>query len=91
VTQIVPAPGTFQVDSTIIDYISDGYLGELLAVRLRVADGHGRASRSDTFMEGESPLHWRQDRTLSGYNVMGMGICTRQSCATLAPHPRSWP
>ena len=74
VTQIVPAPGTFEVDSTIIDYISDGYLGELLAVRLRVADGHGRSSRSDTFVETESPLHWRQDRTLSGYNVLGMGI-----------------
>ena len=74
VTQIVPAPGTFQLDSTIIDYISDGYLGELLSVRLRVADGHGRASPSDTFLEADSPLHWRQDRTLSGYNVMGMGI-----------------
>ena len=74
VTQIVPAPGTFEVDSTIIDYISDGYLGELLAVRLRVADGHGRSSRSDTFVETESPLHWRQDQTLSGYNILGMGI-----------------
>ena len=74
VTQIVPAPATLQVDATIVDYIADGYLGELLAVRLRVADAHGRASRSDTFVESESPLHWRQDMTVSGYNVMGMGI-----------------
>ncbi len=74
VTQIVPAPGTLQVDRTVQDLIADGYLGQLLALSLRVSDGHGRADRSDTFMNTEGPLHWRQNRTLSGYNIMGMGI-----------------
>ena len=74
VTQIVPAPGTLQVDRTVQDLIADGYLGQLLALQLRVSDGHGRASRADTFMNTDGPLHWRQNRQLSGYNIMGMGI-----------------
>ena len=74
VTQIVPAPQTLQVDQTIQDLIAEGYLGQLLALKLRVSDGHGRADRSDTFMNTDGPLHWRQDRLLSGYNIMGMGI-----------------
>ncbi len=74
VTQIVPAPQTLQVDRTVQDLIADGYLGQPLALRLRVSDGHGRADRADTFMNTEGPLHWRQDRQLSGYNIMGMGI-----------------
>ena len=74
VTQIVPAPQTLQVDRTVQDLIADGYLGQPLALRLRVSDGHGRADRADTFMNTDAPLHWRQNRELSGYNIMGMGI-----------------
>jgi len=74
VTQIVPAPQTLQVDQTVQDIIASGGLGQLLALRLRVCDYHGRADRSDTFMNKEGHLHWRQNRLLSGYNIMGMGI-----------------
>ena len=74
VTQIVPAPQTLQVDNTVIDLIANGYVGNILAVRLRVCDNHARANRYDTFVDYEAPLHWRQDRTLSGYNILGMGI-----------------
>ena len=74
VTQIVPAPSTLQVDRTIQDLIAYGYLGQLLALKLRVSDGHGRADRADTFMNTDGPLHWRHNRLLSGYNIMGMGI-----------------
>ena len=74
VTQIVPAPQTLQVDRTVQDLIADGYLGQPLTLRLRVSDGHGRADRADTFMNTDAPLHWRQNRELSGYNIMGMGI-----------------
>ena len=74
VTQIVPAPSTLPVDRTIQDLIADGYLGQLLALKLRVSDGHGRADRADTFMNTDGPLHWRHNRLLSGYNIMGMGI-----------------
>ncbi len=74
VTQIVPAPQTLQVDNTVKDLIASGYLGDILAVRLRVCDYHGRADRADTFIDREGHLHWRQNRELSGYNIMGMGI-----------------
>ncbi len=74
VTQIVPAPQTLQVDRTVQDLIADGYLGQPLALRLRVSDGHGRADRADTFVNTDAPLHWRHNRQLSGYNIMGMGI-----------------
>ena len=74
VTQIVPAPQTLQVDNTVIDLLRNGYVGNILAVRLRVCDNHARANRADTFIDYDAPLHWRQDRTLSGYNILGMGI-----------------
>ena len=66
VTQIVPAPMTLKFDRTILDLIAGGYLGEILAVDLQ---GHG-----GEFVDWDSPLHWRQDRDLSGYNIMNMGI-----------------
>ena len=39
--------------------------------------------RSDTpaFVDKTSPLHWRQDREMSGYNVLNMGIWYEPSCA----------
>ena len=74
VTQIVPAPQIMEVEPTIQELIASGYLGELLAVRLRVADAHSRQGEPDTFMDHDAPLHWRHNRDLSGYNIMGMGI-----------------
>jgi predicted dehydrogenase len=70
VTQIVPAPFTFPVDKAIQRRVLDGYLGELLAVDIRVADLRAGGS----WINREAPITWRQDRTLSGLNVMTMGI-----------------
>ena len=66
VTQIVPAPITFKVDSTIQEYVGNGYLGEVIAIEVRATQ--------DTFVDAQGPLHWRQDRGLSGYNILTMGI-----------------
>ena len=66
-TQIVPAPHTLVVDETIIDMISEGYIGDVVNVRAHLAMG------SD-FPDPDTPLHWRHDRDLSGNNIMGMGI-----------------
>jgi predicted dehydrogenase len=66
VTQIVPSPFTFRVDGAVRDLLNEGYLGDILAIELRSAGG--------AFLETESPLHWRQDRSLSGYNILNMGI-----------------
>ena len=65
VTQIVPAPHTFEVDLTIKELIADGYLGDVLSVDLVSQGG---------FIDYDGPLHWRHDRDLSGFNMMGIGI-----------------
>ena len=67
VAQIVPAPHTLEIDQTVIRLISEGYIGDLVNVRLHVGTG------SD-FPNPDTPLHWRNDRDLSGNNIMTMGI-----------------
>ena len=66
VTQIVPSPTTFKVDGLLMKLVSEGYLGDLLAVEVQAL--------GPNFVDTDSPLHWRQDRSLSGYNIMNMGI-----------------
>ena len=65
VTQVVPAPMTLTVDTTVERLISQGYLGNCLAIRL---------TAGGTFLDREAPLHWRQNKDLSGLNIMSMGI-----------------
>ena len=67
VAQIVPAPHTLAFDATIREMIGAGRIGELVALDARITQG------SD-FPNAESPVHWRQDRVLSGNNIMSMGI-----------------
>ena len=67
VAQIVPAPHTLAFDQTMIEMIGDGYIGDLIALDARIA------SASD-FPNPSSPTHWRQDRDMSGNNIMSMGI-----------------
>ena len=65
--QIVPSPMTLPFDQTIIAMISGCFIGELIALDARIAAG------SD-FPNPNAPFHWRHDRTLSGNNIMSMGI-----------------
>src|SRR5438094_791216 len=66
VKQLVPAPNTLEVDSTLQKVLTEGYVGEVLAVEIQANQGR--------FVDTEEPLHWRQDAVLSGLNVMTMGI-----------------
>jgi len=66
VTQVVPAPMTLQYDETIKELIDQGILGDILAVDIR---GH-----DSSFVDKKSPIHWRQDQRLSGFNILNMGI-----------------
>ncbi|MDJ0754177.1 MAG: Gfo/Idh/MocA family oxidoreductase [Ardenticatenaceae bacterium] len=66
VTQVVPAPLSFAVDTTIRRLLADGYLGELLAIEVR---DHGRS-----FLDDQAPAHWRQNPALSGVNMLTLGI-----------------
>lgn len=65
VCQIVPSPLTLNVDKTICRLIAADYLGDILA--LEIEDGN-------TFIDPDAPFHWRQDRQLSGHNIMSLGI-----------------
>jgi predicted dehydrogenase len=66
VTQLVPSPMTLGVDATIRRLLQENYPGELLAIDIQ-ADG-------SEFVSPDAPLHWRQDRTKSGLNILSMGI-----------------
>ena len=67
VAQIVPAPHTLAFDQTIIEMISSGYIGNLIALDARITAASG-------YPTPNSPTHWRHDRDLSGNNIMSMGI-----------------
>lgn len=64
--QVVPSPFTLHVDATIRRLLDEGYVGRLLAVEIE--------SKTAAFPDPDAPLHWRQDRELSGMNVMSLGI-----------------
>ena len=66
VTQVVPSPFTFKVDRAIQDLVAEGYLGNLMSIEARVTQ--------NSFPDFRGPLHWRQDRVVSGYNILTMGI-----------------
>ena len=72
VTQIVPGPSTFPVDNIMIELLNDGYLGDLLAINARLLPLGVQPSAA--FINPDAPFHWRQDREVSGYNVMNLGI-----------------
>lgn len=65
VAQIVPAPFTLRLDKTIIRILSEGRIGQPLAIDIR--DG-------GAFLDPNAPLHWRQDFDFVGYNIKTLGI-----------------
>jgi predicted dehydrogenase len=81
VTQLVPAPHTLEVDSTLTRLVAEGYVGEVLAVELQ-------ATQQARFVDREAPLHWRQDIALSGHNVLSMGIWYEAMMRWLGPARR---
>jgi predicted dehydrogenase len=66
VGQIVPSPFGLRGDTLIKKLLADGYIGEL-----REATVFGM---NDLLGDANVPLHWRQDATLSGYNMLQLGI-----------------
>ena len=80
VAQLVPAPNTLEVDSTLQALLAEGYVGEVLAVEIQATQGR--------FVEPGEPLHWRQDAALSGLNVMSMGIWYEALTRWLPPASR---
>src|SRR6266852_3970146 len=66
VTQVVPSPFGLKGHDVMKQLIADGYLGELREVQVC----HFTANLADP----EAPLSWRQDATLSGFNMLTLGI-----------------
>jgi len=66
VAQIVPAPFSLDFDATIREMIRAGKLGDLLEVRVVHTGGQSASP--------EAPMSWRQDMSLSGKNILTMGI-----------------
>jgi predicted dehydrogenase len=66
VTQIVPSPYGLKGQQVITALIENGYLGQLREVHVY--------SLTDALADPASPLSWRQDAGLSGYNMLSLGI-----------------
>ena len=66
ITQIVPSPLTFKIDNLLQEKIAEGYVGEILGVSVQ--------SLGNNFIDQGGPMHWRNDRDLSGFNILNMGI-----------------
>jgi len=76
VTQVVPAPFTLKVDSTIVDMMADGFLGNLVSVDLAAHNG---------FAPRPAPYTWRHDRDVSGYNTLMLGAWNETLTRWLGP------
>lgn len=66
VAQIVPAPMSLEMDTTITELLNAGHIGELREVCITHTSG--------VYANAASPLSWRQDATLSGVNTLTVGI-----------------
>ncbi|GAB4163086.1 MAG: Gfo/Idh/MocA family oxidoreductase [Planctomycetaceae bacterium] len=78
VTQIVPSPFGLVQHQYVQQLLETEFLGEL---RELVVIG-----ASDLFADPTQPLHWRQDRTFSGKNILAMGIL-HESALRWTPPP----
>ena len=66
VCQLTPTSTSYTIDNVLKHLIIDeGHLGELLSVDF--------TSLQNNFADFDSPLHWRQDRSFSGYNTLNIG------------------
>ncbi len=66
VGQIVPSPFGLRGDAYVKKLLADGFIGDL-----REATIFGM---NDLLGGPDAPLHWRLDATLSGYNMLQLGI-----------------
>ncbi|GIW82899.1 MAG: hypothetical protein KatS3mg105_4706 [Gemmatales bacterium] len=80
VTQIVPSPFGLKGHQVMLDLIESGFLGEL-----REAHVYGMNA---ALADQAAPLHWRQDASLSGFNMLTLGIVHETLMRWLPPPVR---
>ena len=81
VAQLVPAPHTLELDSTLQKLLAEGYAGEVHAVEVQ-------ATQQARFADLGDAMHWRQDIRLSGNNILNMGIWYEAMMRWLGPARR---
>ncbi|PON12936.1 hypothetical protein C2W62_37000 [Candidatus Entotheonella serta] len=80
VAQIVPSPLTFKVDTMIQELMANGYIGDLISLKVR--------GSVPGFSNPDGPLHWRHQKSLSGMNIQNMGIWYEGSMRWVGPASR---
>jgi predicted dehydrogenase len=78
VTQVVPSPFGLKGHDLMKQLIAEGYLGELREVQVR--------NFNAPLADPDAPLSWRQDATLSGFNMLTLGI-VHETLLRWAPPP----
>jgi predicted dehydrogenase len=66
VAQVVPSPFGLKGHEVMKELIAEGFLGQLREVHVY--------SLGASLADPAAPLSWRQDATLSGFNMLGLGI-----------------
>jgi predicted dehydrogenase len=78
VVQVVPSPFGLKGDTVMRELLREGYVGELREVRV--------VAQNAALADAASPLSWRQDAALSGYNMLTLGI-VHETVLRWAPAP----
>lgn len=66
VSMLVPSPFGLEVGPSVAQLVRDHYIGDLREVLVLGAE--------DTFWDYSKPIHWRQDKEVSGLNTLTLGI-----------------
>lgn len=77
VGQVVPSPFGLRGDRFVKKLIDDGFVGDVRECSV--------LAMNDAFGGPDSPLHWRQDATLSGLNMLQLGIVFETLARWVAP------
>lgn len=66
VSMLVPSPFGLEIGPCVEQLVNDHYIGDLREVLVIGAE--------DTFWDYSKPMHWRQDKEISGLNTLTLGI-----------------
>lgn len=66
VAQVVPSPFGLKGHDVLLDLLKQGYLGQLREVQVHALNA--------ALADPAAPLSWRQDASLSGFNMLTLGI-----------------
>ncbi|HAK52875.1 MAG TPA: hypothetical protein DCM54_13370 [Gammaproteobacteria bacterium] len=79
VSMIVPAPRNLKHEATVLEMLEAGFFGDLLEIHVTALSGQ---------YDPDAPIHWRNQRELSGNNIMSMGI-QNETVRRYAGHEKS--